>query len=253
MLPPDSGFFAMWNGIAPEHARSFALMHTRDHLAEHVAYLGEDGFSWARRFCAGLGSLPPNFAWYAIPSLSRLRGSAASAARVHETALFKALRPHYRDRIAHHCQVLASAGGGTGSAAATILVTLTEAACKSRSLAQSAVDAMTQMDAVTAAHLSVVDWTVPVRAGGALPSQGPDDARLGVLLIEGFERFDLAASVEPVMDLVRRSNVVDAIHRHGHYALSYALERAEVDELRCFRQDDALAAKLLRAINSQSI
>lgn len=124
MLKAGNGFFAMWAGIAPDMAAAFELMHARDHLAEHLAYLGEGGILWARRYGEGQGVLPPNFAFYGMRDLDRLTGPGSADRKVFETEFFKAIRPHYRDRIAHHCRVLGSAGAGTGSAAATFLLDL---------------------------------------------------------------------------------------------------------------------------------
>ncbi|WP_439498168.1 hypothetical protein [Bosea sp. (in: a-proteobacteria)] len=238
MLKPGSGFFAMWNGIAPEFAERFALMHARDHLGEHLSYLGEEGILWARRHGEGQGALPPFFAFYAMASLDRLVAPGAASHQVHETALFKAMREHYRDRIAHHCRVLASAGAGTGGAVATFLVTLTAGAADA---AAELADRLTRLAAVTAAHIGAVDWNVPVRAGGVPPTCPPGQEHLGVVVIESYSRFALARSLDEIAGLVGASGVAAALKAAGHYGLSYALTYGEVAGLRYHRRDQPAA------------
>lgn len=236
MLRPGSGFFAMWNGIAPAMAETFALMHARDHLGEHLSYLGQDGILWARRHGEGQGTLPPFFTWYAMASLDRLTAPDAAAHQVHETQLFKAVRAHYRDRVPHHCRVLASAGAGTGGAVATFLLELADGASDR---AASLVDRLTRLPPVTAAHLGAVDWSVPIRAGAAAPPCPPGDERLGVLLVESYGRLALVQGWEEIVRLIRGSGVTGVIRGSGHYALSYALAHAELGELIYHRRDQS--------------
>ncbi|WP_332699027.1 hypothetical protein [Bosea sp. (in: a-proteobacteria)] len=234
MLSPGSGFFAMWNDIAPGFAEEFELMHARDHLGEHLSYLGEAGILWARRHGEGEGSLPPFFAFYAMASLDRLTAPGAARHQVHETALFKAVREHYRDRIPHHCRVLASAGAGAGGAVATFLVVLADdAAGGGAELA----DRLTQLAPVTAAHLGVVDWSVPIRAGGVPPACPAGDERLGVVIVESYSRPALARCFAEIAGLIAGSACVAATRGAGHYRLSYALAYEEVEALKYHRRD----------------
>lgn len=234
MLKPASGFFAMWNGIAPAMAEAFALMHTRDHLGEHLSYLGEDGILFARRFGEGQGTLPPFFAFYAMASLDRLTAPGAGQHQVHETAFFKAVREHYRDRIPHHCRVLASAGTGTGSVVATFLVELAGGGAER---AGELADRLTRLAPVTAAHIGAVDWSVPVRAGGVPPACPTGDENLGVVIVESYARLALVRSFEEIARAIGVSGVAGTIRGSGHYALSYALNYSEVEELRYHRRD----------------
>ncbi len=245
MLKPGSGFFAMWNGIAPEAAEDFALMHTRDHLGEHLGYLGAGGILSARRFGEGLGSLPPYFAFYQMAALDRLKESA-TVYQVHETNWFKALRELYRDRIAHHCRVLASAGAGSCSAVATFLVDLAEEGGMERSAA--AMDGLTRLAPVTAAHIGAVDWTVPIRAGGIPPACPAGDERLGVVVVESYSRLALAEALEDITGIVAGAAPVMRIRRRSHYAFSYALGHDELGDLKYFRRDQPeIASKLTGA------
>jgi hypothetical protein len=237
VLVPGNGFFAMWHGIAPEVAPDLSLMHTRDHLAEHLAYLGPQGILWARRHEDGQSTLPPFFAFYGMASLKPLTDPAFADRTVHETAWFWSIRPHYRDRVAHHCDVLASAGGGTGGAVGTMLVRLSaDAALRGEDTAALA-DRLTRRPAFTAAHLGRVEWSAPPRVGMAPNTPAAGEERLGVLVLEGFDRFTLAASMERAAQEALASAVVEAVLRTGHYALSYALRHDEASALRHFRRD----------------
>jgi hypothetical protein len=234
MLKAGNGFFAMWTGVAPAVAPAFELMHARDHLGEHLTYLGEGGILWARRYGEGQGALPPSFAFYGMADLDRLTGPGAADRRVHETELFKAIRPHYRDRIAHHCRVLGSAGAGTGGGVATFLLDLPADGGSPPEVA----DRLTQLPAVTAAHIGVVDWTVPIRAGGTPPSCPAGDERLGIAIVESFSRRRLAAALASITALLQE---VGTVRSAGHYAFSYALDYAEVPALIHHRRDHEVA------------
>jgi hypothetical protein len=234
MLKQGSGFFAMWNGIAPEQAEAFALMHTRDHLAEHLSYLGPDGILFGRRHGDGRGTLPPNFAFYALTRLERLTEPGAGRHQVHESDWFKAVRTQFRDRIAHHCRVLGSAGGGTGSAVATFLVDL---GADAETGAADAMERLTRLAPVTAAHLGAVDWSVPIRAGHAPPTCPQGDERLGAVVVESFDRFALAGVLAQIGDMLGALGLVTAIRGRAHYALSYALAYEEAGDLLHFRRD----------------
>lgn len=246
MPEPIGGFFAMWNGMAPDHARDFALMHTRDHLGEHLAYLGEGGILWARRHGGGLGDLPPNFAFYGMASLDRLIDPAHADAKVHETAWFKAVRQHFRDRIAHHCRLLGSAGAGIGSAVATFLVDLGPRAVSGEAEVGRLLDDLTRLPPVTAVHLGQVEWTVPIRVGQAPPARPDGDADLGVAIVEGFDRYDLAAAMLAVGAAMVGSGVVAGIRASAHYGFSYALDHRDLARLRHYRRDDTHAAAQTR-------
>jgi hypothetical protein len=234
MLKVGGGFFAMWAGIAPEMAEAFELMHARDHLGEHLAYLGESGILWARRYADGQGELPPSFAFYGMASLDRLTEPGASSHQVHETELFKTIRPHYRDRIAHHCRLLGSAGAGTGGAVATFLLDLGAGGPSAPDL----VDRLTQLAPVTAAHIGTVDWQVPVRAGGMPPPCPAGDEQLGVAIVEGFSRWRLVGVLAQVAELLQGAGTV---RKMGHYAFSYALDYREVPALRHHRRNHMAA------------
>ncbi|TQI73983.1 hypothetical protein FHT98_1721 [Bosea sp. AK1] len=230
MLKAGNGFFAMWAGIAPDVAAAFELMHARDHLAEHLAYLGEGGILWARRYGEGQGILPPNFAFYGMRDLDRLTGPGSAERKVFETEFFKAIRPHYRDRIAHHCRVLGSAGAGTGSAVATFLLDLR---AEDGAPAQIA-DRLTCLPSVTAAHIGAVDWGVPIRAGGVPPPCPPGDERLGIAVVEGFSRWRMAGEFASITEILGQAGTIRSA---GHYGFSYALDYAEVPGLRHHRRD----------------
>ncbi|WP_332684056.1 hypothetical protein [Bosea sp. (in: a-proteobacteria)] len=209
-------------------------MHARDHLGEHLSYLGEGGILWARRHGEGQGTLPPFFAFYAMGSLERLTAPGAAAHQVHETELFKAVREHYRDRIPHHCRVLGSASAGTGSAVATFLVELADGAS---GRAADLADRLTRLAPVTAAHLGAVDWSVPVRAGGVPAACPPGDERLGVVVVESYSRPALVRGFDAIARLIGGGAAVAAVRGAGHYGLSYALGYAEVEALKYHWRD----------------
>jgi len=234
-----AGFYAMWNGVDPAHMPEFDLMHARNHMAAHVAYLGEGGILAARRHADGAGSLPPFFTFYDMRTLDVLVAPQYRQRRVVESGWFLRLRPSYRDHIRHHCRVLARAGAGTGGSVATFLLRLTARALGDGSVAAALCDELVARPAVTAAHLGVADPTLPTMVGGSPPPRNPDDEPVGVLVLESYDRFALAADLPPIAERLQALGVAAAPPRFAHYTLSLALEYAELERARLL--EDAAA------------
>ncbi len=228
MTTDCAGFFTMWNGMAPEVSEAFQLAHARDHLADHLGYLGENGILWARRHNRGVGTLPPNFALYGMADLSRLTDPADADRRVPMSDWFRnEIRPKFRDRIAHHSRVLASAGAGAGGAVATWLTDLTGDGCDAVKV-QTFLERLLDREAVTAAHLGLVDWTVPNSVGQPLPVQEPGAPELGVLIVESFDRYRLSSDMPAIFDDLLKVGLATAQRGFGHYDFSYALNFADL-------------------------
>ncbi|MDR5802716.1 MULTISPECIES: hypothetical protein [unclassified Caballeronia] len=240
MIAVGTGLFTMWNDIPPAYGREFALMHTRDHVPEHMAYLGDDGIRWARRCIDGQGDMPRFFTFYGLTSLDVLTDEKHAKCKVTETAWFLKMRPHYRDRIAYHCSVLASAGGGTGGTVATLLIDFADDARQDAPRLAALVDDLTRLSPVVGAHLAAPEWNVPIRVGEALPAGREGNEAVGVVILEGFDRYELAACLEDVREQLVASGVAGRVRSAGHYAQAYRLDYDELAHLEHFRRDDAL-------------
>jgi hypothetical protein len=246
MIPVGTGLFTMWNDLPPAYGGEFALMHTRDHVPEHLAYLGDDGIRWARRCIDGQGDMPRCFTFYGFTTLDVLTDAKHANCKVTETAWFLKMRPHYRDRIAHHCWVLASAGGGTGGAVATLLIDFADGARDDAAKLEALADDLTRLAPVVGAHLAAPEWNVPIRVGEALPSGREGNEALGVVILEGFDRYELAASLTDVRERLLASGVAARVRSAGHYAQAYRLDYDEIAHLKHYRRDDALISQRFR-------
>ncbi len=219
-----TAFYALWIGVENEIAEEFQLAHARDHLADHMSYLGPGGILWARRHTGGIGTLPPNFAFYGMADLLRLTDPAFASARIPMSDWFRnEVRPRFRDRIPHHCDVLASSGAGIGGAVATLIFEFGANATTATALTAE----LTKLAAITAAHIGRVNWNVPSAVGQPLLAP-TSDAPLGVLVIEGFDRHRLAAAVDGIAALMIARKLAARITGWAHYALSYQLAYADL-------------------------
>lgn len=240
ILDIGSGAFLMWNDISARFKREFALMHTRDHVPEHMSYLGPDGMQWARRYIDGQGNMPSYFTFYGMPSLRVLSDAEHAQCRVTETQWFLKMRPFYQDREAHHCRVVGRAGAGIGGCAATFIVDLANTYMQSPSLLEQFMDGLTQIAPVTTAHLFHSDWDVPIRRGMPPPNGREGNEGLGVLVLESFDRYALADSFEAIEHALTSQGIATHIRSSAHYALAYLIGIEEINRLKHYRRDDAL-------------
>jgi hypothetical protein len=219
-----TGFYALWIGVENEIAEDFQLAHARDHLADHMSYLGPGGILWARRNTGGVGTLPPNFAFYGMADLSRLIDPAHASARIPMSDWFRTeVRPRFRDRIPHHCDLLGSSGAGIGGAVATFIFEFGP----NENAAATLPAQLSKCAAITAAHLGKVNWEVPAAVGQPLPTR-THDAPLGVLVVESFDRHRLAAAIDGIAESVIASKLATNIVAWAHYALSYQLSYSDL-------------------------
>ncbi|MGR3911504.1 hypothetical protein Q3A80_31105 [Burkholderia sp. SR8] len=233
----------MWGDIPPAFGHEFSVMHTRDHVPAHLAYLGDDGVRWARRCVDGHGDMPHFFTFYGLTGLHVLTDAAHAKCRVKDSAWFMKMRPHYRDRIAHHCQVLASAGAGTGGAVGTVLLDFAGEVLCDRARLDAFADELTRLAPVVSAHIAAPDWNVPIRVGEALPAGREGSEALGVLIIEGFDRYALAECLAEVRDKLVSGRVASRVRSWAHYAHAYRLDYEEIEHTKHFRNDDQLISE----------
>lgn len=226
-----TGFYAMWNGMDPAWVPEFDLMHARNHMAAHVGYLGERSILSARRHSSGVGSLPPFFTFYDMDTLDILTAPEYRDCRVAESAWFLRLRPHYRDHIRHHCRVVARNGGGVGGSVGTLLMRLTATAVAGEGI-EAFCSGLVDRAAITAAHIGVADPLLPTLVGGSPPPRDVGEEPVGVLVVESFDRFALAAELPRIARDVCECGIAAPAPRWSHYSLSLALDYAELPGLR---------------------
>ncbi|QRM32644.1 hypothetical protein [Microvirga sp. VF16] len=177
------GFYAMRNGMDPSRLPEFNLMHARNHMLDHVRYLGPNGILSVRRHYDGVGSLPPFFSFCDISSLEILTDAEHQDMRVVQSPWFATLRPHYRDRIRHHSHVLARSGAGRAGCIGTLLFKLFEHAATDRTVGQALVSDLLNTNAITAAHFGRADPLVPTAVGGEPPPRRPEEEPVGTLVM----------------------------------------------------------------------
>ena len=62
----------MWCDVDSLHKLEFDRMHSREHLLDHLAYMGSNAMLAGRRYVDGVGTLPPFFMFYDMASLDPL-------------------------------------------------------------------------------------------------------------------------------------------------------------------------------------
>jgi hypothetical protein len=226
-----SGFYAMWNGMDPAHVPEFDLMHARNHMAAHIAYLGEGAILAARRHSGGVGKLPPFFTFYDMGSLDVLTAPEYQGRRVVESEWFLRLRPSYRDHIRHHCRVRGRAGAGIGGGVGTFLMRLATRAVDDGAAGVALCNELVARACVTAAHFGIADPTVPTLVGGSPPPRNPEDEPVGVLVVESYDRYALAADLPGIAARLVALGVAAQRPRFAHYGLSLALDHAELSRV----------------------
>ncbi len=219
------GIFTMWNDVEPLHKFEFNVMHARNHLLDHLAYLGENAILSGRRYVDGIGTLPPFFMFYDMATLDVLTDEAHQDCRVADSEWFLQLRPHVRDLIRYNWRVVARTGGGVGSSSATFIVRRAASNGSDETTAwQRFAEDVLGNTSCTAAHVAFVDLATPIRVGQAVPSYEPDDARNALIVVEAFDRFLLAEESRQIDRALQTAGLSAGPAKLSHYALSFALD-----------------------------
>ncbi|MBB6469091.1 hypothetical protein HNQ96_004980 [Aminobacter lissarensis] len=219
-----SGLFTMWNDVEPQKKFDFNFMHSRNHLLDHLAYLGENGILEGRRYVDGNGTLPPFFMLYDMRSLSILVDDEHQHCRVADSPWFLSLRPSIRDLIRYNWNVVCRAGGGCGSAAATFLIEAPKGTSDRLTIWKPFLSHLLTSTACTAAHVGSIDLTTPIRVSQPVPEYTDADISRELLVVESFDRHLLARTVDQIDAELQSVGLADARTRYSHYSLSFQLE-----------------------------
>jgi hypothetical protein len=110
------GVVAIWNDIADEEHDNFYRWHEREHVPERVAI---DGFLRGRRYVA-LAGAPEFYTLYEVRDRAVLAGPAYLERLNHPTAWTTRSVAHFRNTSRSLCEVLSTAGKGSGGILGTL-------------------------------------------------------------------------------------------------------------------------------------
>lgn len=231
------GILALWNGADPERSQEYNLWHSREHVPERLSV---PGMRSARRYVRTSGDLPEYLTLYEMTDVSVLSSPPYLKLLNHPTEWSRSMRPSFRGFLRVCCNRVATFGGGMGTVLAAIViedgkgVDLTAPA-----LQDLAARIVASPSAVTASHIIQADPRVPT-----VPFQinGDRDAPAvaGVLLLEGFDRRDLAEALKGFGSDLSTCGVGPTTTRLGFYGLAYGLTIASLGKIRTLAATDYL-------------
>lgn len=235
MITSKRGFVALWHNVPPEIDEEYNLVHTREHVPDFVANAaGRGGIDFGRRYGDGEGQLPRYFMFYPARDMSAFARLAEKPWAEHpggSSDWFNSIINQYRDSWRNNCRSLGEAGGGSGGAALSLIMKLTPQAARGGALVSHALAGLIAMPCVTAVHLGITDPAIAPNR----PPLGPDDAPVGVMVVESFNRLWLAQALPAIRDLLASRDIALDAPRHGLYQLAYELRPDALDQTEPFR------------------
>jgi len=185
MALAGTGAVAIWHDIAPAGRDAFYEWHGREHMPERV---GIPGFLRGRRYAAVRGA-PEFFNLYETASPSVTTGPEYLARLNAPTPWTVATVQHFRNVARSLCEVVASAGEGSGGTIATFRYDVPPAAAGAhRARMRGVVGDIAGAAGVAGCHLLVADAaasaveTAERKARGGAPNRVP----AWILLVEGW-------------------------------------------------------------------
>jgi hypothetical protein len=186
MALAGTGAVAIWHDIAPEGRDAFYAWHGREHMPERVAI---PGFRRGRRYVSIRGT-PEFFNLYETASPAVTTGPDYLARLDAPTPWTVATVPHFRNVARSLCEVVASAGQGSGGVIATFRydVAPAAAAVHRARMRDDVVPATAASDGIAGCHLLVADAaasaveTAEKKARGGAPNRVP----AWIVLVEGW-------------------------------------------------------------------
>jgi hypothetical protein len=124
------------------------------------------------------------------------------------------------------CITKATLGGGAGGAVVAAPIYL----ASNTDGGMEALHGIMQLKAVNSVHFGTIDPaipSVPFQIGGDAPAHSGD----AVMVIEGFDRATLSASLADVDAQLRQAGLIDASPPWTSYRLGYAVARAELPDV----------------------
>ena len=234
MIDEPRGFVALWHNVPPQIDEDYNLVHTREHVPDYVANAaGRGGIEFGRRYGNGDGHLPRYFMFYPARDMSAFARLAEKPWIEHpggSSDWFNTIIDQYRDSWRNNCRLLGRAGGGTGGAALSLIMTLTDEAPAGGTAVGEFLTALTAMPAVVAAWLGVTDPCI----GPNRPAVTDADRPVGVLVVESFNRLRLAQALPDIRRLLAQHSIAIDAPRHGFYDLAYELRPDSLDAIEAF-------------------
>ena len=231
---------ALWNGVAPERRAEYDLWHTREHVPERISVPGMVG---ARRYHRRAGPLPEYLTLYDVAEAAVLTSRPYRDLLDNPTPWSRSMRPSFRGFLRICCRRATTAGGGTGSALAAMVV---GPDADLDAPAQGLLADCLAEEPFVSTHILKRDPTipdVPFEIGG----EAPDFPKDGVILLEAFDGRALDAALPRLGDRLRAAGLGAAAETLSTYDLAYALDRQSLGRVVTLGIDDVSGAALSRS------
>ncbi|TPL21073.1 hypothetical protein FJ945_20330 [Mesorhizobium sp. B2-4-9] len=234
MAVRQEGFVALWHNIPPDVDEEYNLVHTREHVPDYVANAADrGGIEFGRRYAEGDGQLPRYFMFYPARDMSAFQRLAAKPWPEHPGGTsdwFNSIINQYRDSWRNNCRLIDSVGGGTGGAALSMIMRLSDEAAGGGATVKTVLSELISIPQVLGVTFGLTDPAIEPNR----PTLSADDAPVGVMVIESFNRLRLAQAVAPIRDLLVRRGIALEEPRYGLYQLAYELRPESLDRIAAF-------------------
>ena len=223
---PGQGFLAIWNDVVASGEAEWLRWHTREHMPERV---GVPGFLGGRRYLDAASAHHRYFTLYLGEALTTFNGAPYLERLNNPTPWTRATAPLFRNFVRGACQVVASAGAGTGGAIATVRL-LPGDRPSDAAAAATLVDRLVAIDGIVGAHIGMADaavTSVPTRereARGAVA----EPVFHGVILVEGLSRGDLSRLMPAIDEAIRISGLGAVPAETAIYDLALSLTKPDL-------------------------
>jgi hypothetical protein len=216
-----SAFLALWNDFDPVRDDEYNCWHTFEHVPERV---GIDGILAARRYVAMERSDHRYFTLYDLASLAALESPQYADVVDRPTAWSASMRPSFHNFLRRPCQLVASAGHGTGGSMATLRFSV-EGPIESNAWTQ-VLERQLWEGGVIALHLGIVDVNAKFPVSNA-SSNDPKGTPL-VMLVEGIDRKALAAHCSAIVETIRTTTAFAVEPEWKAYDLAFSIAEWEL-------------------------
>ena len=224
-MSSTNDFSVVWGGAVPSGEPELNLMHTREHMIEHMHILPPGSIISARKYCDGDGNLPKFATIYEMPTIDAMLhpvyGLPATAERSDRSIRGRATSNHSRDWIRHNCRGLAEVGGGIGGSAAFFLFQFDDGG---KAVGASQLEGLVQRESVTAARLGLSDSNIRGMPGRETPPRDLESEPAGILIAESYTRLGLVREMKDIERWLKDSGIMRRLIAAASYALSYAVD-----------------------------
>jgi hypothetical protein len=224
MLLAGAGIIAIWNDITAAGRDNFYRWHEQQHIPERVSI---EGFLRGRRYIAQSGA-PEFYTLYEVRDRAVLSGAAYLERLNHPTDWTTRSVQHFRNTSRSLCDVLFSAGGGSGGIIGTIrfdCAPADDAAVLAR-LTQDILPKLLEATGIVAAHVCRADLEASTVTTAEQKGRAANLVPRWVVMVEGslLEPVEAALAGPLGPNALAGAGIAEALH--GIYRLEFDLLKA---------------------------